>query len=387
MLLARRLETIKPFRVMEIMERAAELEASGRAVIHMEVGEPDFPVCKSIADAGSRAISQGRTKYTSATGLPELRQTIADYYRLQGVVVDPERIVVTAGGSGGLLLLAAALLNPGDTLLVTDPGYPCNEVFAEAVGAHVTRVPVSAETRFQPSWDDLARHWTDRVRGVLIASPANPTGTMVPRRDLQAIVNGVTDRGFLIVDEIYQGLVRERPEYRTVLELSSSAIVLQSFSKYFGMTGWRLGWIVVPHMMVESIRKLAQNLFISPSTVAQCAAMAAFDSEAMAEHERRRRVFCERMDFLQSGLEQLGLPIHARPDGAFYLYADVTSTGMSATEFCRRLLESHCVAVTPGLDFGSNNAENYVRMACTVDVPQMEKVIERIGLMLGHDRK
>ena len=383
MKLADRLATIKPFRVMEIMERAAQLEASGRSVIHMEVGEPDFAVCKEISAAGAEAIARGDTKYTSATGLPELRRTISSYYGGLGVEVDPERIVVTSGGSGGLLLLAAALLNPSDRVLVTDPGYPCNEVFAETVGAHVSRVPVFAEKHFQPSWSDLQAHWGESVRGALLASPSNPTGTMIRRLEMQSIIDQGCDRGFLIIDEIYQGLVGDDPEYRTVLSLSSQPIVLQSFSKYFGMTGWRLGWIVIPEELIDGVRKLAQNLFISPSTIAQRAAMAAFSVEAIAEHERRRKIFRERARHLQSGLERLGLAVPATPDGAFYLYVDVSATGMSASEVSRLLLDEHLVATTPGLDFGAVNAERYLRVACTVDVDVMDEVLARIALALA----
>lgn len=383
MKLADRLATIKPFRVMEIMERAAQLEASGKSVIHMEVGEPDFAVCKEISSAGVDAIARGDTKYTSATGLSELRRTISNYYLGFGVEVDPGRIVITSGGSGGLLLLAAALLNPSDRLLVTDPGYPCNEVFAEAVGAHVNRVPVYAENHFQPRWQDLKLRWDDSVRGALLASPSNPTGTMIRRQELQKIVDEACDRGFLIVDEIYQGLVGDQPEYRSVLSLSSAPIVLQSFSKYFGMTGWRLGWIVIPEELIDGVRKLAQNLFISPSTIAQRAALAAFSVEAMAEHERRRRIFRERAMHLQRGLERLGLAVPATPDGAFYLYVDVSASRMTASQLSRRLLDEYLVATTPGLDFGEVNAERYIRLACTVDVEVMDLVLERIAHALS----
>ncbi len=379
MKLADRLATIKPFRVMEIMERAAQLEASGRSVVHMEVGEPDFAVCREISTAGAEAIARGDTKYTSATGLPELRRTISSYYGRLGVDIDPERIVVTSGGSGGLLLLAAALLNPSDRVLVTDPGYPCNEVFAETVGAHVSRVPVFAENHFQPSWSDLGAHWGDTVRGALLASPSNPTGTMIRRNKMRSIIDQACDRGFLIIDEIYQGLVSDDPEYRTVLSLSSQPIVLQSFSKYFGMTGWRLGWIVIPEELLDGVRKLAQNLFISPSTIAQRAAIAAFSVEAIAEHERRRKIFRHRATHMQRGLERLGLAVPATPDGAFYLYVDVSATGMTASDFSRLLLDEYLVATTPGLDFGAVNAERFLRIACTVDVDIMDLVLDRIA--------
>lgn len=364
---------------MELLERAGQLEAEGYDVLHMEVGEPDFPVAAPILAAGRQALVDARTRYTSATGLPELRRAIAGYYEGMGVPVDPERIVVTSGASGGLMLLTAALLDPGDRLLVTDPGYPCNDVFAKAVGADVIRVPVTARSAFQPAWSDLETAWTDSVRGVLLASPANPTGSMIPRAGLLAICERLPADAFLIVDEIYQGLVGPRPQYRTALEVSSRPIILQSFSKYFGMTGWRLGWVVIPDELVDGVRRLAQNLYICPPTVSQHAAMAAFTPEAMAEHERRRWIFRERIERLAEGLKRAGLDVPVMPDGAFYLYADVTSTGLPASEFSRRLLEEFHIAATPGLDFGEYQNERFIRFACTVDVGVINEVLQRIA--------
>ena len=239
-----------------------------------------------------------------------------------------------------------------------------------------------AQNHFQPRWSDLQAQWDDSVRGALLASPSNPTGTMIRRQEMQSIVVQACDRGFLIIDEIYQGLVGDDPEYRTVLSLSSQPIVLQSFSKYFGMTGWRLGWIVIPEVLIDGVRRLAQNLFISPSTIAQRAAMAAFSVDAIAEHERRRKIFRDRATHMQRGVERLGLAVPATPDGAFYLYVDVSASGMSASDFSRRLLDEQLVATTPGLDFGVVNAERYLRIACTVDVDVMDLVLDRIALAL-----
>ncbi len=375
---AARLDRIQPFRVMELLERAHELEAQGFDVLHMEVGEPDFPVAAPIIEAAKVALQRGLTQYTSATGLPELRSAVADYYNKLGVKVRAEQVVITSGASGGLMLLAAALLNPGDLLQVTDPGYPCNDVFAEAVGASVVRVPVSAQTAFQPTLKDLQARWSEKVRGVLLASPANPTGTMIARSAMEELCAGLPDDAFLIVDEIYQGLVGEQPEYRTALSVSSRPIILQSFSKYFGMTGWRLGWLVLPDELVDGVRRLAQNLFICPPTVSQYAALAAFSPGAMEEHERRRRIFRERTLRLAEGLNALGLTVPALPDGAFYLYSDVSAAGLPASAFSRRLLEEFHIAATPGLDFGEYQNERFVRFACTVDLGVIDEVLSRL---------
>lgn len=375
---ASRLDHIQPFRVMELLERARQLESAGHGVLHMEVGEPDFPVSAPILAAGRQALDEARTRYTAATGLPELRHAIAGYYEGIGVSVSPERIVITSGASGGLMLLAAALLDPGDRMLVTDPGYPCNDVFAKVVGADVIRVPVTARTAFQPAWTDLQSAWTDSVRGVLLASPANPTGTMIPREGLLEICERLPADAFLIVDEIYQGLVGPKPRYRTALEVSSRPIILQSFSKYFGMTGWRLGWVVIPEELVDGVRRLAQNLYICPPTISQYAAAAAFTPEATVEHERRRWIFRERIERLAEGLKRAGLDVPVMPDGAFYLYADVSSTGLPASVFSRRLLEEFHIAATPGLDFGEYQSERFIRFACTVDVGVIDEVLRRI---------
>ena len=376
---ADRLEQIQPFRVMEVLDRAAAHEAAGHDVVHLEVGEPDFATCEDITAAGVRALEGGHTKYTSALGIAPLREAVSAYYERQGLKVDPARVVITAGASGGLMLLAAALLNPGDRLLVTDPGYPCNEVFAAAVGGRAVKVPVSANQRFQPSWQDLEAAWNDSVAGALLASPANPTGTMLSREALVEIASGCSRRGFLIMDEIYQGLTFGEVPYQSVLEVSDEAIVLQSFSKYFGMTGWRLGWVVLPDALLEGVTKLAQNLFISPPTVAQHAALAAFGDRAMQEHEARRAEFGRRRERLLAGLQDIGLDVPVASDGAFYLYVDVSATGLSSADFCRRVLDEHYVAVTPGADFGSHLSDRFVRMSYTTDMASIERALERLA--------
>ena len=364
------------------MARADELEAQGKRVVHFSVGEPDFATAEPIVAAGQAALANGATKYTPAVGIAPLREAIAAHYADLGVALDVERIIVTAGASGGLTLLMAQLLNPGEELLITDPGYPCNEVFVRLVGGIPRPVTVGPDTHYQPSADDLASAWSAATRGALLASPANPTGSMLDKRAVLEIARLVQARdGFLILDEIYQGLMPDanRAGYRTGLEITHDPYVLNSFSKYFGMTGWRLGWIVVPAQAVPGLTKLAQNLFISPSAPAQHAALAAFSPEAMAIHEARVAEFGARERLLREGLESLGFSIPVYPDGAFYLYVDVSHTGMHSREFAWRLLDEFQVAVTPGEDFGKHLHDRFVRFAYTTDQESIQLGVTRIG--------
>lgn len=386
---ARRLQHISPFRVVELLERAKALEAEGRVVVHLEVGEPDFPTASPIVEAGHRALDAGATKYTQALGIPPLRQRIARYYHeTAGVTVAPERIVVTAGASAGLLLLSALLLDPDDELLLTDPGYPCNEVFVRLVNGQPVHVPLSPARGFQADADAMASAWGPASRGMLVASPANPTGAVLGIDSLRGLVDLARAReGFLILDEIYQGLTYEDitgagPGYRTGLAVDDGIYVLNSFSKYFGMTGWRLGWMVVPESALGAVARLAQNLFISPPSLSQHAALAAFEPEAMEIHESRRLAFGRRLTLLCDGLEALGFRIPVRPGGAFYVYADVSHTGLDAVDFCWRLLEEHHVAATPGIDFGSRNAGDFVRFAFTTGEDHIALGLERLGRAL-----
>ncbi len=379
---ADRLHQIKPFRVMEVLARAGELEAEGHDVIHLEVGEPDFATATPIVEAGRQALLDGNTKYTQATGLGELRARIASYYAGLGVSVDSERIVVTSGASGGLTLLVALLLNPGDEILITDPGYPCNEVFAQLVGGCPGSVNVSPNNGYQPTLEDVQAAWSEQTKGVLFASPANPTGTMMPARVLSELVDFTKSRdAFFIMDEIYQGLVQD-DIYRTALEVRNELYILNSFSKYFGMTGWRLGWVVVPESAIDGITRLAQNLFICPSTPAQHAALAAFDDDAIEIHDARAEEFERRCQMLYRGLLDLGFHIPVRPQGAFYLYVDVSHSGLSGRDFCRRLLDEYYVAVTPGEDFGDFCAEQHVRFAFTTSMERIELALGRVARAL-----
>ena len=374
--LAGRVAGISPFRVVQILERARELERAGREVVHFEVGEPDFPTAPMIVEAGIEALAAGRTGYTQALGLPALREAIA----VRGGV-GAHRVAVTTGASAALNLLAQALVDPGDEVLVADPGYPCNDVFIQAAGGVARRVPVSAATGFQLDRDLIAEAWTPRTAGVLLGSPANPTGSILERREVAAIGDFIAGRGFVIVDEIYSGLIYDDGDLLTdsALTVDDGFFVVNSFSKYFGMTGWRLGWLVAPTWAMEAIERLAQNLYIAPPSVAQHAALAALDAPAIAVHEERRRIFQRRRDVLVDGLARLGLPVVQQPAGAFYAYVDIGAAGVDSETFCERLIEDFGVAVTPGTDFGEYRADRHVRFAYTVDERDIVAGIERIG--------
>lgn len=376
---APRVADIAPFHVMELLARAQALEAAGRDIVHLEVGEPDFPTPAPIVDAAQASLADGRVFYTPALGLPALRQAISDFYRSRhGVEVPASRIVVTAGASGALLLALACLASPGGEWLLTDPGYPCNRHFVRSFEGVPVGIPVGAENGFQPTLDDLAAYWNDNSVGALLATPANPTGTLIEPERLAGIADFIRARqGALIVDEIYLGLTFDS-DAQTALALGDDIFVVNSFSKYFGMTGWRLGWLVVPEPFVRDVEKLAQNLFIAPSTPAQHAALAAFNPETIALLEERRAEFRRRRDFMAPALENLGLRITARPDGAFYLYADCSALTDDSERFALELLEEAGVALTPGLDFGSHRPQQHVRIALTTSVERLGEAIERI---------
>ena len=383
---ADKLKDIRPFVVMEVLARADALRRAGHPVIGMEVGEPDFATPQPILDAAGRALAGGATRYTSATGLPELRRAIAGFYASDyGLSISPSRIVVTAGGSGALLLASALLTNPGDEWLMTDPGYPCNRNFVTAFGGEPRGLPVDASTHFQLTAERVSSEWRENTRAVLLASPANPTGTEVTKAELAAIAAEVRARqGVLVVDEIYHGLSYDSDVRESALAVDDDVIVINSFSKYFCMTGWRLGWMVVPESTVPLVEKLAQNLFICPSTVAQHAALACFTAETRAITESYRESFRERRDFLVPALSQCGFDIPAKPSGAFYVYAGIPEGQGDAPGFCRRLLEEHHVAVTPGADFGDHLADRYVRFSYAQGMPALTEAIDRMMVALAN---
>ena len=381
---ASRLSRIAPFHVMELLARAKVLEAQGRDIIHMEVGEPDFPTPEPIIAAAQAHLATGRVFYTPALGLPELRQAIADFYGTRyGISLPASRIVVTAGASGALLLALACLCEPDSEWLLTDPGYPCNANFVRSFDGVPVGIPVDGQNNFQPTLADLQQHWNERTAGALFASPANPTGTLLDDDVLAAIAGYVRDQGGqLIVDEIYHGLTYER-EATTALQFGGDIFVVQSFSKYFNMTGWRLGWLVVPERFARDVEKLAQNLFIAPSTPAQHAALAAFQPDTLALLESRRAEFGRRRDFLLPEIEKLGFKISAKPEGAFYLYADCSALTSDSERFAHDLLETAGVALTPGVDFGSHAPKSHLRLAYTTGTERLAEAIDRLRRYLG----
>jgi aspartate/methionine/tyrosine aminotransferase len=359
---ATRLSKIEPFHVMDILARARAMEAQGRSIIHMEIGEPDFPTAPAIVQAGIAALQAGRTHYTPALGLPELRAAIAASYPAHARP-DAGRVAVTPGASGALQLIFAALINPGDQVLMADPGYPCNRHFVSLFEGEPLAIPVDASTGYQLNADLVRQHWSKRTVAVLLASPSNPTGTLIPSDEMARIVRAVEERGgVLIVDEIYHGLVYGE-EAETALVHSPNLFVVNSFSKYYGMTGWRLGWLVAPASCVPAIDKLAQNIFLAASTPAQYAALAAYDAGVQQELQKRRDIFRARRDFLLPALRELGFEIPLVPQGAFYLYADCSRFTDDSQAFALRLLEQAGVAITPGLDFGSHRAARHVRFS------------------------
>ena len=369
---------------MALLARARELEALGRSVVHMEIGEPDFVTPQPIVEAGIRALQQGKTHYTPAVGLTELREAIAAHYRDRfGVSISPRRIVVTPGASGALQLILALLVDPGSQVLMADPGYPCNRNFVLLYEGEPVMVPVNAEHRYQFSASVLQQHWTEKTCCAMVASPSNPTGTVISRESLEAVLQVVRQgNGHLLVDEIYQNLYYQ-DEPQTALALGDDVFVINSFSKYFGMTGWRLGWLVAPEGAIDHLDTLAQNLFLAAPTPAQHAALAAFQPETRTILEQRREEFRRRRDFLLPALRELGFEISVEPQGAFYLYADCSRfTGDSFT-FAHELLEEAGVAITPGIDFGQYKASQHVRFAYTTSMEQLRLGVERIAKFIA----
>ena len=369
---------------MEFGKRAAALQSAGHAVIRLNVGEPDFGALPTVLDAARAAIDKSDFGYTAALGMPALRQAIADFYRgTHGLAVPAERVIVTSGASAALLLATAALVDPGDEVIIGDPSYPCNRQFLSSFGATVKLIPTSPASRFQLDAASVAEHWTTRTRGLMIATPSNPTGTSVAPEELRRLCEWAQAHdAWRIVDEIYLNLGDRdgagRPP-QTALAFDQDAIVINSFSKYFGMTGWRLGWCVVPESLVPTIERLAQNFYICPSAVSQQAALACFTPESLAICEQRRAEFVRRRALTLEGLASIGLPVPVPPDGAFYVYFDVSRTGLSSWEFCEAALNEAHVALTPGKDFGNCGAETYVRLSYAASTSNLHEAIERLG--------
>lgn len=388
---ATRVNRIKSFHVMALLDRAKQLESRGRDIIHLEVGEPDFPTPDNVVQAGIRAMSEGRTRYTAPTGLPELKQAIADFYRDRyGVSLDPRRVVVTPGASGAISLATALLFNPGDGVLLADPGYPCNDNFLHLLEAIPQRVAVGPDTEYQLTATQVRQHWQAHTRGAWVASPSNPTGTLLALDELAAIKAEVDARdGALLVDEIYHGLTYGL-DAATALALpdpQDSLFVINSFSKYFNMTGWRLGWLVAPECHIEALDRMAQNFYLAAPTVAQYAALEAFSPQSIALYEERRAILHERRDFLLRELPALGMKLPCTPQGAFYLYCDVASITDDSFAFCEQVLEQTGVAITPGIDFGTHQASQHVRIAYTANLERLAQAVERLRNFIAQVRK
>lgn len=387
MRLAGRLDRIEPFYVMECAKAAQAIAASaecdpargGEPMIYLNIGEPDFTAPPRVREAAERAVSAGRTQYTQATGLPALRERIALWYREHHAIdVDPARIVVTAGASAALQLACLALFERGDEVLLADPGYPCNRHFVAAADALPRLLPCGPEHRFQPDAAMVDAAWSPATRGVLLASPSNPTGTSIDAAEMARIAAVVHRRGGVcIVDEIYQGLSYDERYGHSALALDERIVSVNSFSKYFSMTGWRLGWLVLPRDLVAPIERLAQNLYICASTIAQHAALACFEPESIAEYERRREAFRARRDRVVPVLAALGLPVPVVPDGAFYAWIDCSAHGDS-WELAHRLMRLAHVALTPGRDFGRHDPQRWMRLSFASSMAQLDEALRRL---------
>ena len=392
--LSRRAQRIEPFYVMEMAKHAQEVarqsSASGSPMIYLNIGEPDFTAPPLVQQAAERAIRAGRTQYTQAPGLPELREKISGWYASRfGINVPARRIIITAGASAALQLACLALIDEGDEVLMPDPSYPCNRHFVSAAEGKPVLIPSSAAERFQLSAAKVEAAWGERTRGVMLASPSNPTGTSIAPDELRRIHEVVRAKGGLtIVDEIYLGLSYDDAYSQSALELGDDIISINSFSKYFNMTGWRLGWMVVPEALVAPVEMLAQHLFICASTISQYAALACFEPESIAEYERRRAEFKARRDYFIPALESIGLPVPVKPDGAFYAWADCRAAAeklgvKGSWDFAYAVMNRAHLAITPGRDFGHAETANYVRFSTANSMEQLQEAIARLKKLLG----
>jgi aspartate/methionine/tyrosine aminotransferase len=377
--LAARAALIEPFHVMELVKRADELKRAGRSIIHLSIGEPDFTAPPPVVRALQEAAVSGATGYTSALGLDALREAIAAYYRREfDTPIDPSRVLVTAGASGALLLACAGLVNPGDAVLMSDPGYPCNRHFVSALNGMARPVAVDPTTRYQLDAGLVDAHWRGDVRGVLLASPSNPTGTSIAFDELGRVIEVARKRGgFAIVDEIYLGLsYAGRP--RSALAHGDDVVSIGSFSKFFNMTGWRLGWLVLPPAWVPTFEKLAQNLYICASALAQRAALACFGDDAMAIYRQRREEFRARRDFIVPAVRELGFGVPVEPDGAFYVWLDCSAFTRDSDAFAIEMLEATGVALVPGKDFGTNHPERHLRLSYATSLANLHEAVQRL---------
>ncbi len=394
MKISARAERIEPFYVMEVAKAAAamarEVAHTDAPMIFLNIGEPDFTAPPLVQEAAIKAIHDGATQYTQATGLEPLRERISGWYAKRfGVNVPARRIVVTAGASAALQLACLALIEGGDEILMPDPSYPCNRHFVSAAEGTAVLIPTTAQERFQLSADKVAAAWGLKTRGVLLASPSNPTGTSIHPDELRRIHNVVNQHGGItLIDEIYLGLSHDSAFGQTALAIDDQVISINSFSKYFNMTGWRLGWMVVPDALVPVVERLAQNLFICPSTVSQYAALACFEPDSIAEYERRRAEFKARRDFFIPALNAMGLNVPVMPDGAFYAWADCAQAceklGVNGSwDFAHEVMKRAHVAVTPGRDFGTADTQRFIRFSTANSMAQLDTAAQRLRTLLA----
>lgn len=381
---ALRTKQAAPFHAVEVAKKAAYLKSLGRNIISLGIGEPDFTAAPQVVSAMQQSAKQGLSGYSPSAGLPELREAIAKFYGTQfDAPINPRRVIVTNGGSGALMLAALSLIDPGAEVLMPDPCYPANANFILAAGGVTKLVPTHAANRFQLCAADIETHWNEKTRGILIASPSNPTGTSIAPDTLSELLAAVRARnGFVIMDEIYLGLSYNSSR-QSALVHDDQIIVLNSFSKYFHMTGWRLGWLIVPDHLIEPVEKLASSLAICAPTLAQHGALACFEEETLALFELRRQAFQTRRDFLVPALESIGFEVPAHPDGAFYVYVDVTRHSHDSGILAEQLLEKAGVAIVPGLDFGPAHAKHMARMSYTTGLDQLEQAVDRMDKALN----
>ncbi|MBK5970015.1 aminotransferase [Thiorhodovibrio winogradskyi] len=377
------MEHIQPFHVMEVMAKARALDHTGRDVIHLEVGEPDFPTPAPIVARAQAALATGNTRYTPAEGLPELRALIAAHYPPE-VRPAPERIAVVPGSSAALLVAFSLLIDPGDEVLLADPGYPCNTNFIHLLGGVPRRVPCGPEVDYQLTPELIRAHWSEHTRAVLLGSPANPTGSAMTPAGLREVSTMVRKLGgTLVVDELYHGLVYDGVVRTALYEEDDDVFIVNGFSKYFGMTGWRLGWLVTPARYEQAVARLCQNLFISAPTISQQGAMAAFNPEVSAVLAQRCVAFRQRRDFLVPALQELGFKIPILPAGAFYIYADVSDLTDDSARFAAEILDQTAVAITPGRDFGAYRHHAHVRFSYAAPLDQLQEAVSRLQAWLG----
>ena len=395
MQISNRAQRIEPFYVMEVAKAARllgnKLLNTEHPMLYLNVGEPDFTAPPLVQEAAIRAVQAGNTQYTQASGMPELRERISDWYKQRfNVSVPASRIVLTAGASAALQLACLALINSGDEILMPDPSYPCNRQFVSAADGVPVMIPTTAAERFQLSAAKVEAAWKiGKTRGVLLASPSNPTGTSIHPDEMCRIHSFVQQQdGITLIDEIYLGLSHDDTYGQTALALDDQVISINSFSKYFNMTGWRLGWLVVPEALAPVIERIAQNLFICPSTVTQHAALACFEDASIAEYELRRAEFRARRDYFIPALQQLGFDVPVMPDGAFYAWADCSKIcsklGVKDSwDLAYEIMHKAHLAVTPGRDFGSYETAKFIRFSTANSLPQLQQAIERLRVMLA----